>query len=98
MAIAKPGSPIDYSYFLLQSENFSEALNEKHGRFERFAWANHLNAPDMEAFRSWVRAEGAAFVESADHWIGEREIPLDERSSGDSRTIGVGVYYFEDDS
>jgi len=83
---------------LLQSENFSAEINEKYGRFERFAWANHVNADAADVFRTWIRNEGSEFLERADDWIGEKELPQSQWESGPSKTVGVGVYYFEDDN
>jgi len=83
---------------LLQAENYSEEMNQRHGRFERFAWTNHISADTENAFRAWVRKEGAEFVERADDWIGKKELPRSEWASQAPRTAGVGVYYFREDS
>ena len=83
---------------LLQTENYSEEVNEKRGHFERFAWTNHISADTENAFRAWVRKEGEKFVERADDWLGEKELPRSEWVSQAPRTVGVGVYYFREDS
>ena len=80
---------------LVSRSDFTQALNENRGRFERFAWSDHLSQEARETFRQWVRQEGANFIERADHWIGENEISNSTRKS--EKTIGVGLYYFEDD-
>lgn len=97
-SIQNLATTIAHNAALLQAENFSEKINETHGRFERFAWTNHINSDTESAFRTWVRKEGAEFVERADSWIGEKELPRSEWRSHTSRTVGVGVYYFNEDS
>jgi len=83
---------------LLQGKKFSAEINEKYGRFERFAWANHVSADAADAFRTWIRNEGSEFLERADDWIGEKELPISQWKSDPTKTVGVGVYYFEDDN
>jgi hypothetical protein len=67
----------------------------RHGRFERFAWTDRLNEPAIEEFKQWVRSEGTRFIEQADDWIGKHEIA--GADTGNRRTAGVGLYYFQED-
>jgi hypothetical protein len=69
----------------------------EHGRFERFAHSDWLTNDSLREFEYWVRAEGARFLETADHWIGTHEIPRKARDNSAPRNIGVGVYFFIDD-
>ena len=82
---------------LVSRPDFTEDLNVREGRFERFAWSERLDAAGREDFRQWVRSEGAKFIEKADHWIGESELPGSEPLSTHPRSIGVGVYFFEEE-
>ncbi|HEX7079665.1 MAG TPA: DUF6502 family protein [Gammaproteobacteria bacterium] len=68
----------------------------RHGRFERFAWSDHLRPDTVAEFKQWVRMEGTRFVELADNWIGQHELPH-KSAPGERRAIGVGIYYFEED-
>ncbi len=82
---------------LISRADFSQEVNEKEGRFERFAWSDQMAEGSREQFRKWVRSEGQSFIEKADAWIGCNEV---ERASWDEdcpRNIGVGVYFFEED-
>lgn len=97
-SIQNLATTIAHNAALLQSENFTEEINERCGRFERFAWTNHISIDAEDAFREWVRKEGAEFVERADNWFGEKGIPRSEWRLHAPRTVGVGVYYFHEDS
>jgi len=67
------------------------------GKFERSAWTDRLSVESVPMFRDYVRQEGNRFLEEADAWIGEREIPRRAWPSHEPRILGVGVYYFEED-
>lgn len=67
----------------------------RHGRFERFAWSDRLEKEAIGRFKQWVRLEGTRFIERADDWIGENEEV--ESTALKRRTVGVGLYYFEED-
>lgn len=67
------------------------------GRLERSAWTERLSEADQAQFRAWVRQQGAKFVEDANQWLGERELPKAAWQAHTPRTVGVGVYYFEED-
>jgi hypothetical protein len=82
---------------LVAREDYSTTLNETLGRFERFAWSDQLSDTSRLAFRAWVRREGQTFIERADHWIGENEDPKNLWRKKETQTIGVGVYFFEED-
>jgi hypothetical protein len=77
--------------------DFNQHLNEREGRFERFVWSDHLGVENQDAFRCWVRTKGARFIEDADDWIGENETSKDSWNTQTGKTVGVGLYYFEDD-
>ena len=82
---------------LVARQDYSIEVAETEGRFERFAWSDRLSEDSRLAFRAWVRKEGEAFVERADHWIGENEDPKAAWQERETRTIGVGVYFFDED-
>jgi hypothetical protein len=77
--------------------DFTESVNEAKGRFERFAWTDKLSDESKARFRIWVRKEGATFIETADHWIGNAEKDSDNPRADGQKTVGVGIYYFEED-
>lgn len=76
----------------------SDKSSIRQRRFERSAWTDRMDADTIVRFKRWVRSEGTRFIEIADNWIGENEI---RSGSSDSpsrrRTVGVGLYFFEED-
>jgi hypothetical protein len=48
-------------------------------------------------FREYVRHEGTRFLQEADHWLGQHEIPRHAWPSHTPKILGVGLYYFEED-
>lgn len=72
-----------------------ESAHPCRGRFERTAWTDHLPQTAEASFRTWVRRTGEEFIEHADDWIGQNELREGDKDA--PRTLGVGVYYFEED-
>jgi hypothetical protein len=82
---------------LVQGASSRPRSRVEYGRFERFAHSDWLTADSIREFEYWVRAEGARFLEAADHWIGTHEIPRNARDNAAPRNVGVGMYFFIDD-
>ncbi len=97
LSIKNMATTVVHNASLVAREDYSASLNEAEGRFERFAWSDQLSDSSRSAFRAWVRNEGETFIEKADNWIGENEVPKSLWKQNESRTIGVGVYFFEED-
>lgn len=66
-------------------------------RFERSAWTDRLPTEAVLMFRDYVRQEGSRFLDEAEGWLGEREIPRSTWPSHTPKILGVGIYYFEED-
>ena len=90
-------STIVHNSELICRNDYSQELNEREGRLERFAWSDQMSDRSRREFRNWVRAEGSLFVEKADEWIGKNELELTEWDKASPKSIGVGVYFFEED-
>lgn len=97
LSIKNLAETVAHNAKLVARDDFSQALNETQGRFERFAWSDQLSDDFRLAFRAWVRTEGEAFIEKADHWIGGNESPKNLWEFEKTRSIGVGLYFFEED-
>jgi len=67
------------------------------GRLERAAWTERLDLKSSALFRDWAREEASTFIERADHWIGQHELPFSEWNDESRKAIGIGVYFFEED-
>jgi hypothetical protein len=66
-------------------------------RFERCAWTDRLQVESVLMFRDYVRHEGNRFLEHAEAWLGEHEIPRHTWPSHTPKVLGVGLYYFEEE-
>lgn len=78
-----------------EPRNSQEILST--GRFERSAWTERLRPDRIDTFRTWVREHGAEFIEKADYQIGKEETPMSSWDDEERKTIGVGLYYFEEE-
>jgi len=90
------GATIVHNAGLYQQPGFSEESSAHLRRLERIAWSERLSDEATQEFRSWVRREGVRFVDQAVDWIGKNELPRSEWTDT-ARTVGVGLYYFEED-
>jgi hypothetical protein len=85
---------------LVDSDNASMTGQIRGGRFERLAWTRQLDEKSKGHLQSWVRKEGALFVQRADEYISQLEsqqaIGLDE-SGHECGVSGVGIYFFRDE-
>lgn len=94
-ALTNLGSTVVHNAELYHAQGSNAPMTA--GRLERSAWTERLSEADRIEFRAWVRLQGAKFVEDANQWLGERELPKEAWKSHPPRTLGVGVYYFEED-
>lgn len=96
-SLANLGSTVAHNAQLFKDSVVSEEENSRSGRFERCAWTEYMPPESLEFFRAWVRQEGTKFIENADGCIGEHELQRRDWHNSKRRTVGVGVYYFEED-
>ena len=82
---------------LICRKDYSQDLNETEGRLERFAWSDQMSDRSRRDFKNWVRSEGSVFIEKADEWIGRNELEHADWDKASPKSIGVGVYFFEED-
>jgi len=76
----------------------SDKFAIRQGRFERSAWTDRMDDETIARFKRWVRSEGSRFIEIADNWIGENELKAgQDNNKTKRRTVGVGLYFFEED-
>lgn len=97
-SLANLSSTVVHNAELFRHSRISEAENDRLGRFERCAWTEYMPADARDLFRAWVRKQGVEFIEQADEWIGKNEYQKQGWQASNRRSIGVGVYYFEEDS
>ena len=97
-SISNLASTVVHNTILRDAQGFSEEVNLRDGFLERFAWAEHLTPEATLRFRDWVRKEGGRFIETADAYLGENEVPRRLWTTEKKRSVGVGLYYFEEKS
>jgi hypothetical protein len=90
------GSTLVHNATLRQQANSTREEQIRKSRIERTVWSDHLTEEDIAKFKAWARERGEVFAKEANQWVGEHELPQEEWK-GDDRTIGVGIYYFEED-
>jgi len=91
------GSTIAHNAALHQKAELSYEKKRELVRMERSVWSEYLNEEGVARFKAWVNLAVPRFLEDANHIIGEAEIPRNERDQKESRAIGLGIYYFEED-
>src|SRR5688572_6227964 len=91
------GSTIAHNAALHQKAELSYEKKRELVRTERSVWSEYLNEEAVARFKAWVNLAVPRFLEDANHIIGEAEIPRNERDKKESRAIGLGIYYFEED-
>jgi hypothetical protein len=96
-ALRNLGNTLVYNAALINRSQKSVTINRSDSRLERCAWTEWLAPESAEEFRLWVKSDGASFIERADDWIGHNETPKEGRDKHVPKTVGVGVYYFEED-
>jgi hypothetical protein len=95
-SLSNLGETVVHNAHLYQSGYITEEQSAISGRLERAAWTQHLSVEDARLFRNWARTKGIQFIEEADAWLGQRELPKHAWSADGGRALGIGVYYFED--
>jgi hypothetical protein len=97
-AMANLNSTVAHNARLFQQKDAAvDEAATKLGRFERSAWTDRLTADSILIFRDWVRRRGHDFLQEADSWMGEHELPRKNWRSHMPKVLGVGIYYFEED-
>jgi hypothetical protein len=96
-SISNLSSTVVHNTRLRQVQGFSEEMNLTDGYLERLACVEHLSAGATLDFRNWVRQEGIRFIERADVYLGENELPRRRWTGENERFVGVGLYYFEEE-
>lgn len=91
------GSTLFYNAILHQRPELSHEEKSNMARLERGVWSERMTMDGADRFRDWVKRSASTFLAEADKVIGENELPQAAWSKHTPRTIGVGVYYYEED-
>jgi hypothetical protein len=96
-SLSNLGSTLVYNAALRQSADLPEERKAGLYRLERGVWSEHLSEAGALRFKAWLDAAAPRFLESANHVIGENELPQSEWPLCPPRAVGVGLYYYEED-
>ncbi len=96
-AFGNLGGTLVHNAQLRQEHPLDTAEQILKGRFERTVWSEHLSESDVPRFKAWVRDRAEVFVNETNQWLGEYEMPKDVWVAHSPRSVGLGVYYFQED-
>ena len=91
------GSTLVHNAIVHQRTDISDEKKHELGRLERVAFSEHMSDKGIANLKLWVDSAAARFLSEAQHAIGENESHEGESSHMRPRTVGVSIYYFEED-
>jgi Family of unknown function (DUF6502) len=92
------GDTIAHNANLRQQNHLTREERLQRSRLQRMVWSEHMDEENNARFKTWIYERAEALLQEADRWIGERELPRKAWDSRSARTIGLGLFYFEEDS
>jgi hypothetical protein len=96
-SLSNLGSTLVHNAAVHQRTDISNDKKRELGRLERAAWSEHLSEEGVAKFKAWVDDAAPRFIGEGNRLIGERELPKSAWSTNRPRSVGVSVYYFEED-
>jgi len=91
------GSTLAHNANVHQRTDISNDKKRELGRFERVAFSEHLTDKGIAGLKAWVDSAGSRFMSEAQQAIGQNEAHQSELAQTRRRTVGVSIYYFEED-
>jgi hypothetical protein len=96
-SLSSLGSTLAHNAAVHQRTDISNEEKRQLGRFERVAFSEHMDDKAIAKLKIWADAAARRFIDDAQHIIGENESHESDLSQTSRRTVGVSVYYFEED-
>jgi hypothetical protein len=91
------GSTLVHNAAVHQRTDIPNERKGELGRLERAAWSEHLSEEGVAKFKAWVDDAAPRFLRESNRLIGESELPKSAWGTARPRSVGVSVYYFEED-
>lgn len=91
------GSTLVHNAAVHQRTDISNERKRQLGRLERTAWSEHLSEEGIAKFKAWVDEAAPRFLKEGNKFIGETELPKSAWGTARPRSVGISVYYFEED-
>jgi hypothetical protein len=96
-SLSNLGSTLVHNAAVHQRTDITNERKRELGRLERVAWSEHLSDDGIAKFKAWVDEEAPRFLRMSNQLIGELEPPKEAWTHRRPKSVGVSVYYFEED-
>jgi hypothetical protein len=96
-SLSNLGTTLIHNAAVHQRTDISNERKRELGRLERTAWSEHLSDEGIAKFKAWVDESAPRFLRESNELIGELEPPKRSWADDRPRSVGVSVYYFEED-
>jgi hypothetical protein len=96
-SLSNLGSTLVHNATVHQRTDLSNEKKRELGRLERTAFSEHLTDRGISKLKDWVARAVPVFLDEAQQVIGENEARKGEFAQAQPRTVGIGIYYFEED-
>lgn len=96
-SLSSLGSTLVHNATVHRRTDLSNEKKRELGRFERVAFSEHMSDKGRAKLKEWVDAAALKFMSDAQLEIGRNEIHDVKEPNQRPRTVGVSVYYFEED-
>jgi hypothetical protein len=96
-SLSNLGSTLLHNSLVHRRSDLSHEEKGEMARLERGVWSERLSKEGILKFKAWVDANAPKFLEEANKVIGENELPKSEWPSFPPRSVGVTVFYYEED-
>lgn len=96
-SLSNLGATLTHNAAVHQRTDISNERKRELGRLERAAWSENLSDEGIAKFKAWVDESAPRFLEASNKLIGELEPPKRSWTQHRPRSVGVSVYYFEED-
>ena len=92
------GDTIVHNANLRQENDLTREERLQRSRLQRTVYSEHMDEESNAKFKAWICDRAEALLREADMWIGDHELPRKAWSGLNARTVGLGLFYFEEDS
>jgi hypothetical protein len=92
------GDTIVHNANLRQRNDLTRDELLQRSRLQRTVWSEHMDEESNARFKAWICDRAESLLQEADKWIGDRELPRKEWNDRSARTVGLGLFYFEEES
>lgn len=96
-SLSNLGSTLLHNSLVHRRTDLSHQEKGEMARLERGVWSERLSKDGIQKFKAWVDSNAPKFLDEANRVIGENELPQAQWSSTPPRSVGMTVFYYEED-